>query len=347
MFDQGLISSWGMFAKRRMGKTEFLLEDLLPIAKNQGKLVAYTNLWENKKDPQSAVVHSIIRALDILGADGLLGKLSRPVKSVKLTAKTPLVEAGFEVSRETQHRYNSVLAEVLDRFDSSGKTLLLALDEAQVLAEAQHSDFSHALRAALDCRKSTIKVVFSGSSESTLRKMFTRPSEPFYNWTSVNAFPLLDVDFVAHMVSRVNQLTKFPLDLADAMTAFGELKNTPDFFRQFLNFYLINATEGFRFALEQIKSQVFDDSNFKRLWDGLKPADQVMLEIVSDEHIAVTGQQARARIGSALGLGKAVETNTVQNSLKRLERDAILIRLAHGDYRFEDESFLDWVRSPK
>lgn len=42
-------------------------------------------------------------------------------------------------------------------------------------------------------------------------------------------------------------------------------------------------------ALEQIKNQVFDGSNFKRLLEGLKPADQVMLEIVSEEQLAVSG----------------------------------------------------------
>jgi hypothetical protein len=40
----------------------------------------------------------------------------------------------------------------------------------------------------LDIRKQTIKVVFAGSSESSLRRMFGRATEPFYNWAPIEPF---------------------------------------------------------------------------------------------------------------------------------------------------------------
>jgi len=55
-----------------------------------------------------------------------------------------------------------------------------------VLASPAHSDLAHSLRAGLDIRKQTIKVVFAGSSESSLRRMFGRATEPFYNWRRSN-----------------------------------------------------------------------------------------------------------------------------------------------------------------
>jgi hypothetical protein len=54
----------------------------------------------------------------------------------------------------------------------------MILDEAQVLAQPMHSDLAHSLRASLDGRKQNIKVVFAGSSETTLRRMFGRSTEP-------------------------------------------------------------------------------------------------------------------------------------------------------------------------
>lgn len=66
-------------------------------------------------------------------------------------------------------------------FDKSRDIIILIIDEAQVLAYEENSKFAHALRAALDIRKEHIKVIFAGSSENTLRKMFGMPSEPFYN----------------------------------------------------------------------------------------------------------------------------------------------------------------------
>jgi hypothetical protein len=43
-FDLGLTSARGLFARRRMGKSEFLKHDLLPAAMHDGYLAAYTNL---------------------------------------------------------------------------------------------------------------------------------------------------------------------------------------------------------------------------------------------------------------------------------------------------------------
>ncbi|MFL6603465.1 MAG: hypothetical protein ACJ8R9_19350 [Steroidobacteraceae bacterium] len=81
-------------------------------------------------------------------------------------------------------------------FDRADRRLLLILDEAQVLASPAHSDLAHSLRAALDIRKQTIKVVFAGSSESSLRRMFGRATEPFYNWAPIEPFERLGAAFV-------------------------------------------------------------------------------------------------------------------------------------------------------
>ena len=72
--------------------------------------------------------------------------------------------------------------------------------------------------------KIRIKVIFAGSSETTLRRMFGVASEPFYNWAPLEPFELLGKDFVVAMVERVNKISKFPLSLDDAIDAFEKLK---------------------------------------------------------------------------------------------------------------------------
>jgi len=54
-FDLGLTSARGLFARRRMGKSEFLKHDLLPAAMHDGYLAAYTNLWDSTDHPGQAV----------------------------------------------------------------------------------------------------------------------------------------------------------------------------------------------------------------------------------------------------------------------------------------------------
>jgi len=36
--------------------------------------------------------------------------------------------------------------------------------------------------------------------------------------------------------------------------------------------------------------------------------------------------------------------NTPAHSLRRLQADNIVTKLAHGEYRFEDEAFSQWIR---
>lgn len=68
--------------------------------------------------------------------------------------------------------------------------------------------------------------MFAGSSESTLRSMFARPSEPFYNRAPLQPFELLGPDFVAAMVSKANGFTRSPLALDDALQAYKEFNDT-------------------------------------------------------------------------------------------------------------------------
>src|SRR4030081_2937768 len=96
----------------------------------------------------------------------------------------------------------------LRSFDRADRRLLLVLDEAQVLASPAHSDLAHSLRAGLDVRKQTIKVVFACSCESSLRRMLVRAPEPFYNWAPIEPFERLDAEFGIAMTHKVNQLSR-------------------------------------------------------------------------------------------------------------------------------------------
>lgn len=113
----------------------------------------------------------------------------------------------------------------------------------------EHSELAHALRAGLDTCKAIIKVIFAGSSEGSLRRMFGRPSEPFYNWAPIEPFELLGEEFVAALVGKVNELSRFALPRDEALIAFDALKRTPEFFRRYLDRYLARADAGSQEAL--------------------------------------------------------------------------------------------------
>ncbi|MFL6603464.1 MAG: hypothetical protein ACJ8R9_19345 [Steroidobacteraceae bacterium] len=55
-FEIGLISAQALFAPRRMGKSEFLEQDLIPAAQKSGLLTAYLNLWDAREHPRGALL---------------------------------------------------------------------------------------------------------------------------------------------------------------------------------------------------------------------------------------------------------------------------------------------------
>jgi len=345
-FDIGLESARGIFAKRRMGKTEFLKKDLIPAAEKSGYFTAYANLWDDKNNPGKVLISAIAEAVKPKGLSKILEKLNVPLKKIKASGKLPGIADG-SVEAELKDDGNgqaSLLLDVLKDFDKQNKKMVLAIDEAQTLATKENSDFVHALRSALDTRKATIKVIFAGSSENTLRRMFARSAEPFYNWAGLRPFELLGLDFVRDMTFKVNDLSRHPLTLKDSQHAFEELDSTPDFFRRFLTQYLTHANQGAQAALDATKAEVFNDKAFVNYWSTLLPADKEILKMLAAGESDLHGKKARTTLGAALGLGAMTSMSTPQQAIKRLLADTVLTRLSHGEYTFEDEAFARWVR---
>jgi hypothetical protein len=65
-FQIGLISAQALFAPRRMGKSEFLEQDLIPAAQKSGLLTAYLNLWDAREHPRGALISALARRADFL-----------------------------------------------------------------------------------------------------------------------------------------------------------------------------------------------------------------------------------------------------------------------------------------
>jgi len=116
----------------------------------------------------------------LLASAALQGALVAP-----MLTKISHLNLHLGCQRNSNYVAGSLLMQAMDEFDKSKKMVVLIIDEAQVLATAEHSVFAHALRAALDIRKERLTVLFAGSSETTLRRMFGRVSEPFYNWAAL------------------------------------------------------------------------------------------------------------------------------------------------------------------
>ncbi len=346
LFNIGLTSAKCLFARRRMGKTEFLKQDFIPAAQEAGYIVVYSNLWELEVDPATALGYEFYKVVEPKGFNKIWSNLNQPIKKIKAGGKiSGLVEGLIETDlADTKRISGSLLMEAMDAFDKTKYKMILAIDEAQVLAYEENAHFAHALRAALDIRKDRIKVIFAGSSEATLRRMFGVASEPFYNWAPIEPFELLGMEFVEAMVKKVNSICKMPLELNQAAGAFLQLKNTPEFFRRYIESYLTNPEAGSERALEYTKNRVFSDKNFQQQWDALLPADKSILRMIAQGVADLHGKLAIEKLGNELGIGNDVNKNTIHNALRRLSYKSLITKIEYGKYQFEDEGFSDWVR---
>lgn len=347
-FEIGLTSARALFAKRRMGKSEFLEQDLIPAAREAGYATVYLNLWDARREPAPAFLAALTQALEPSSLGKLAKSLKRPIKRVKASAKVGGIAAGSveaELGGAEIPGSTPRITELIRGFNRPGRRMLMILDEAQVLAQSAHSDLTHSLRASLDGRKQNIKVVFAGSPEATLRRMFGRSTEPFYNWAPLEPFELLGDEFVRAMVAKVNRLSQFPLADKEALAAFEALKRTPEFFRRYLNRYLAYADLGAAAALEDTQAHIFNDANFITTWERLHPADREVLRLVASGVTDLFSETSRRRLGLALGVEQTVTKNVPQQSLRRLCDADLVLRMDYGDYRVQDDALGEWVRN--
>jgi hypothetical protein len=346
IFELGLISATALHARRRMGKTEFLIKDLTPAAHAKGYVVGYCNLWQEEQEPAQAIAEAIAAAArprHLL--DKVRAKLSSPVTTLKISGKVSgLAEGTAELGLKDSAKEEGIgLRSAFAAFDKSRNKGLVLIDEAQVLADKSHRSLEKALRALLDTRKDRLHVIFTGSSEDRLRTMFAAEDKAFYNWARVEPLPLLGEEFVRELTRRANTLTTMKLNVADTLSAFEALKRVPELFRRFLAQYLGNPFEGVDQAIEACKQTVYLEEGFAARWDKMLPADRLLLQAVAAGEVDLHGTRSLARIGKALGLGRPADRSVPQNALKRLRERQILIQVETGLYRYEDESFKDWV----
>jgi hypothetical protein len=344
--DLGLVSAIALHARRRMGKTEFLTKDLSPAAHERGYVVGYCNLWQEDQNPSDAIAEAITAASEpkhLLAK--VRAKIKKPVSTLKISARAGgLAEGSAELGfKDPETARVAILRSAFAAFDKSENKGLLLIDEAQVLADRCHRSLEKALRALLDTRKDRLKVIFTGSSEDRLRTMFGAEDKAFYNWAKVETLPLLGEEFVRELTQRANTLTTMKLEIKDTLRAFDSLKRVPELFRRFLSQYLGNAFEGVDRAIETCKQSVYLEDGFVARWNKMLPTDRLIVQAVAAGELDLHGSRSLARIGKALRLGRSADRSVPQNALKRLRDRQILIHSDTGVYRFEDDTFKDWV----
>lgn len=208
--DVALQSGLFLSGQRRIGKTTFLLNDLIPCLDAAGAIVIYVDLWSDLQvNPATLVQAAIKRTLKELETPGsfLLDKLKR-IKGVDLGA------LGFKLgfSLDSLGTENGVpLSEALSSVVIAARTdIVLVIDEVQqAITTEEGNKLLTALKAAREAINLTPgmpgRFIFigTGSHRAKVQELTLLRSQAFQGATTVD-YPPLDRDYVQFLLNELN-----------------------------------------------------------------------------------------------------------------------------------------------
>ena len=328
---------------RRIGKTTFLKQDLIPTLEADGALVIYIDLWADRSISPSVLVHDeVIRSLKQLNTAG--ASLLERFKGMNLGAAG--LSFGFQIDSVGSPGGTTLAQAFIELIDKAGVSVVLIIDEIQqALLNDDGYNLVHALKAARDAvnsRPGTVGYFLflgTGSHKSLVTDMSTRRSQPFMGALSTIYEPL-GKDFVDWKLTQLASTPRIILPSQEvAWTGFQTMGNRPE---ELLK------------ALAQLQStKTNPDQAFPIICSTLALAAADM-ELQRLEELGPLGEAIFSRIalGSSEGVSglysgesleifsqiirTAVDAPQVQNLTEKMITANLIIRSGHGVYVVAD-----------
>ncbi len=218
---------------RRVGKTTFLRQDLVPALEARGALVVYVDLWADRsKSPATLVLDAVRATLQQMQTPGS-GLLQR-FKGLNLGA-VGLMTLGFQIEHLGTPG-GATLAQAFSELVAKARVdVVLIVDEVQqALGTEDGTSLLHALKAARDAVNAQpgtpghFLFLGTGSHKSLITDMATRHSQPFTG-ALTTAYEPLGQDFVQWQLQRIASAPGVVLpSAATAWAGFEALGHRPE-----------------------------------------------------------------------------------------------------------------------
>ena len=328
---------------RRIGKTTFLRQDLIPALESMGALVIYVDLWSDRSKSSASLVHEAVRkTLSELSSQGT--KLVDRLKAMNVGAAG--FTFGFQIDAIGKPG-GATLSEVFTELIDKAKTdVVLIIDEVQqALGTEEGSNLLFALKAARDAvntRPNTLgHLLFlgTGSHKSLVADMATRRSQPFAGAVSTG-YELLGADFVDWKHAQIHQISGIklpskevmyqgflavgqrPEELQNALTLLQSRPEAPDLAFPIICTTLASAAADVEIAnieaLGGLASAIFD-----RIVQGGESGGSGLFSSDAINHYSEL-------------IGMTVDTPQIQNMVDRMITANLIHRQSHGVYAVAD-----------
>ena len=331
--EEGISSAFTLFAPRRMGKTQFLLNDVSKSATERGFNVFYFSFMnEHREAIQNEFRQALIKFLSEISPTSAL----KDIKSVNILgvgiekAETDIPELPINV--------------LIDEIAKDNKPTLMLLDEVQELARIPKTEgLIRSLRTGLDTNKSKVKVIFTGSSTNGLREIFDDIKAPFFHFSHTIKFPTLDQKFTDYLADIYQRRTGNKIDKTTFFALFEKLQFTPLYLRAITQDMIIDPSLPLEEAAESRLSQIHEGSDYSKEWQNLTALEQQILLCIQRGESALYKQEIRRQIADILGLSGAVSTSTMQTNIKKLMNKELATKQIDGRLKLNSGLFNQWL----
>jgi hypothetical protein len=351
LIEKRLTNALVLFGPRRIGKTEFLIRDLGPLAEKSGHRVVYASFWQSPLSPVATLLAALHDGLRGQGLAGQLDRLAQGLGSkIKIGAKLAgIAEAGAEIDLAGLKGAPPgdmllVMDRLLGKLARKRKPTILMLDEVQELAaQAANRPLVAALRTSLDKRRDGLAAVFTGSNRDALSAMFSDRQAPFFHFATAIDLEPLGPPFVDHLLAAFRRATGAQLDRGQALAAFEELNRNPFFFRKLLELLLPEVKRDIPTALHRLRAGLAANLGYDRLWLSLTPVQRALAHMLAHDAEAPFAEANRAEIGRLAGVSAPTIAQT-QTALRRLVRLGVVTRIdGNATYVFDDPELERWI----
>lgn len=328
---------------RRIGKTTFLKQDLIPALEAQGAVVIYVDLWADRSRLPSALVNEAIQQTLTQFKTPGSGLLER-FKSMNFGAAG--MTFGFQLESIGTPHGASIAQALSELIDKAGISVVLIVDEVQqALVTDDGYNLMHALKAARDAVNSKpdgrghLLFLGTGSHKSLVTDMATRRSQPFMGAVTTTYEPLAG-DFVVWKLKQLSSAHE--LILASQSVTYEGFKA------------MGNRPEELLKALVQLQTTKFDpDQAFPIICATLASA-AADVELQTLDEFGALGEALFERIATGPETGVTglygvdsleaftqavhalVEANQIQNLVEKMIAANLITRSGHGVYVVAD-----------
>ena len=332
----GMVNALTLFAARRMGKTLFVREELIPAAEAGYWQTIYIDLWIRRDQPELGLVEELEKAAK---APGVLGKLKPQKLEVKAGYANTELQAQWGEGPGPQDLQARLRAAMQTIVGSSNGPVLLIIDEFQTLAAGKHEDFVAAFRATMQELQPKLKLFFTGSSRDALNTMFRKRKAPLFESAMSLTLPELGKDFVEDRAAVFEEMTGKPMDVAELSKVFDTVAHVPMYLNQIILHTVVSLTtdpwEGFRRWKHELGETGPREQMLK-----LKPVDKIIIEhLAKGMPESLFSVEFSDKVSRALPEPKPYTPQRIQTAVNRLVKSMVLAPKGEtGEYEIEDRA---------